>query len=253
MIDRLRAGVDDRLQGEFAGSALRVRVHEAYVDVQEPRLGEVLAGLPAGEWALVLPMLVCDGVHTVHDIADAVAQRPGTEALPPIAAGPTAAVRLAQGLAALVPAGPDSIGADSTAADPGGAAPGLPATVGWCPAPEPPAVVLAVAGTRRPEGQAQAQRLAELVSAELGSRVEAAFCSAAEPRIGDAVARHRDAGRDVVVLSVLLGEGYFQDRLRAAGAQYVSPPLLSPAASSAAMLTECLAETVLEGVRESRS
>ncbi|MCZ4150565.1 hypothetical protein BZG21_39960, partial [Escherichia coli] len=72
LIHDLRGDLERMSAQQFPGQLLW---HEAYVDVQEPRLESVIAALPEGEPAVVLPLLVSDGVHTTDDIAQAVASR----------------------------------------------------------------------------------------------------------------------------------------------------------------------------------
>ncbi|MFD1214732.1 sirohydrochlorin chelatase, partial [Arthrobacter sp. GCM10027362] len=76
LIDGLRRDVG----AAAAARGLDVLVHEAYVDVQQPALDDVVAGLPAGEPAVVVPLLLSTGFHTRVDIRRAVQARPGTVA-----------------------------------------------------------------------------------------------------------------------------------------------------------------------------
>ncbi|MGG5753746.1 sirohydrochlorin chelatase [Zafaria sp. Z1313] len=207
LIDGLRA----ELQRRLADHEPAIVVHEAYVDVQDPRLTGVLAGLPAGEPAVVAPLLLSEGFHTRVDIAEAVAARPATAAVAPIGAQQDLARVLAERIRA----------------------------AGWA---EGDAVVLASAGTREPRGQEQAREAAVLLSRQLGVPVTAAFCSATEPRVADAVAAARAAGASRVgVASYLLAPGFFHDRLAGSGADYVSNPLLP-----SVMIAKCVVERLHE-------
>ena len=188
LINGLRAQVAELLApgiGDFA----RVAVHEAYVDVQEPALGSVLAALPAGEAAVVAPLLLSHGFHTGVDIADAVAAREHTAAAAPLGPHPLLIAQLASRLGAA------GLGAGD-------------------------AVVLAAAGTRIEAGQQQAREAAAALGARLGREVRTAFCSAAQPSVADAVAaaRREHPHARVAVASYLLAPGFFQDRVAQAGA-----------------------------------
>ena len=187
-IDAVRAGI----------TALRpeVEVREAYVDVQEPDLVDVVASLPAGRPAVIVPLLLSVGYHVKVDIARAAAGRPGTVPALPLGPDPRLARVLQQ---RLIEAGVDD-------AD---------------------AVVLAAAGS---SDACAAEDVAEVqaVLAELRTgRVRAGFGSKAVPSVPDAVAAQRaGSGRPVAVASYLLAPGYFHDQLAKAGAEVVSAPLL---------------------------
>jgi hypothetical protein len=73
-------------------------VREAYVDVQQPDLVDVVAGLPAGESAVVVPLLLSVGYHVKVDIARAVKSRPGSAAAAPLGPDPRLAALLDQRL-----------------------------------------------------------------------------------------------------------------------------------------------------------
>ena len=182
-----------RAQLEEASREIPVTLvwHEAYVDVQQPALPGVLDGLPAGEAAIVLPLLVADGVHTTVDIAQAVASRPNTAA-----AGPLGALDdLARVLASR-------------------AQPHLE---------DQQQIILAAAGTRLEAGQEQIQALASRVASLLDREVTAAYCAGAEPRVDAVVA---NAQQPVLLISALLADGYFQDKLANTDAAVVTSPLL---------------------------
>ncbi|MFJ2620036.1 sirohydrochlorin chelatase [Glutamicibacter sp. NPDC087344] len=178
---------------QMSGEVLpQLRWHEAYVDVQEPSLDQVVANLPAGEPAVVLPLLVSDGVHTTHDIAQAVASRENTVAARPLGPLP----ELAQVLALR-------------------ARPHLENN---------PQVVLAAAGTRLEIGQQQVAELAGQLEGLLGVSVTVAYCAGAQPNVAHVVEQAGE--KPVVLLSVLLADGFFQDKLTNTGAAVVTSPLL---------------------------
>ncbi|MGL3804662.1 sirohydrochlorin chelatase [Paeniglutamicibacter sp. R2-26] len=212
LVDGLRAD----LAAVLAAQGVHAQVHEAYVDVQEPGLGAVLAALPPGEDAVVVPLLLSEGFHTSVDIAEAVATRPATRTAAPLGPDPRLAGVLARRLAEA------------------GHRPG-------------DAVVLAAAGTRIESGQRQAARMAQLLAAELGQPVAVAYCSAAAPSVPDAVAAARAAGAQRVgIASFLLAPGFFHDRLSGAGADHVSGALL-PDVTLAQCVAGRLAEALADG------
>ena len=133
VIDGLRADLAALLAAEGPGA----QVHEAYVDVQSPSLDEVVAALPPGEPAVIVPLLLSLGHHVHHDIHHAAAARPGTIAAAPLAGAgddvePRLVTVLAERVARAVPAG------EAATSD----------------------VILAAAGTRAADGQAQVHALA---------------------------------------------------------------------------------------------
>ncbi|MFJ5105549.1 MULTISPECIES: sirohydrochlorin chelatase [unclassified Glutamicibacter] len=189
LIHDLRADLERRSEERFP---VQLVWHEAYVDVQEPRLETVIAGLPEGEPAVVLPLLVSDGVHTTHDIAQAVSSRAGTSAALPLGPLPELAQVLAQRAAGHLA--------------------------------NDPLVVLATAGTRLEVGQNQVKNLAEQLAVLLEREVQVGYCAGAQPRIADVVGNA--AARPVLVLSSLLADGFFQQKLASTGAGVVTSPLL---------------------------
>lgn len=210
-------------------------VREAFVDVQQPELPDVLAGAvaEAGK-AVVVPLLLSTGYHVQVDIAEAVAR-----ANAPAASGLGAAEGLgfAEGLgsasglgigdvaAAAEPLGPDlrlvDLLAERLAAVDGGAG----------PRPED-AIVLAAAGSSVPAAALVVEEVTKGLAERLGRTVVASYGAGARPRVPEAVASARDSlpdGGRVVVASYLLAPGYFQDRVLEAGADVVSEPLALPA------------------------
>jgi sirohydrochlorin ferrochelatase len=176
---------------ELAASVARRRpgldVRLCYVDVQEPKVADVVAGV-IGERrdAVVVPLLLSAGYHVRVDIAEAVA---GT------------------GFAVTAPLGPDDVFLASLRRNvPAGA----------------DAIVLASAGSSDPLWV----RGIREVAAELPGRVELAYTSGSGPRVADVVARLRAEGAgNVAVAAYLLAEGLFYGTLHRAGADSVTPPL----------------------------
>lgn len=181
-------------------------VREAFVDVQSPDVAAVVAAhaRPAeartreGEEveAVVVPLLLSLGYHVKDDIGGAVAGRAATAAAP---LGPDP--RLAEVMAQrLVEAGMR----------------------------DGDAVVMAGSGTRDPEGVAQVEEMARLLSERLGREVTTGFAYAATPPVADAVAAAREGLADdarVVVASYVLAPGHFHDLVAASGADVVTAPL----------------------------
>jgi sirohydrochlorin ferrochelatase len=174
-------------------------VREAFVDVQEPEVADVVAeALGEGEdrAAVVVPLLLSAGYHVHVDIARAVAAHPGRAVAAP-ALGPDSRV-VAVLARRLAEAG----------------------------AREGDAVVVAAAGS----SDVRASEAVEEVAAELRQvhwgPVAVGYGSAARPNVPDAVAAARAAGAErVVIASYLLAPGYFHDRLAEAGADVVTDPL----------------------------
>ncbi|NVM93414.1 sirohydrochlorin chelatase [Arthrobacter wenxiniae] len=184
----------NQLRADIAALRPGLAVLEAYVDVQEPALPDVVAGLPEGMRAVVVPLLLTVGYHVQVDIAQAVASRPGTLAAVPLGPDPRLAGLLHERLGE------------------------LPA--GW-------AVVLAAAGSSRPEAAEQVEVLAADLAVRRPEAILAAYGASARPTVPDAVAQLRAGGAaGVAIASYLLAPGYFHDQLATAGADRVSEPLL---------------------------
>lgn len=179
-------------------------VRESYVDVQQPDLVDVVAGLPEGEPAVVVPLLLSVGYHVKVDIARAVKGRPGSLAAAPLGPDPRLAALLDQRLRE----------AGVTDRD---------------------AVVLAAAGSSNPNAARSVEELADQLRALRPNRIVPAYGASAQPSVPDAVAMLREealraeaaaAGGRVVIASYLLAPGYFHDQLAKAGADIVTEPLL---------------------------
>lgn len=183
----------DALRRQVAAARSGLGVVEAYLDVQEPALSEVLRDLDS---AIVVPLLLTAGYHVRVDIARSVE-----------AAGP--AVRATR------PLGPDSELVDVLARrlDDAGLA-------------DDHAVLLAAAGSSDPRAIADVERTATDLASRLNREVVPAYASAAEPRVEAYVAGLKAAGRTVAVATYLLAPGHFQRRLHATGADVITPPLL---------------------------
>ncbi|WP_347057175.1 CbiX/SirB N-terminal domain-containing protein [Blastococcus sp. HT6-30] len=182
----------------------------AFVDVQPPTVVDVVAGLSAeGRPAVVVPLLLSGGYHVHVDIARAVAQADGAIAARPLGPDPRLAAVLRD---RLVQAGAD---------------PGDPRT----------AVVVAAAGSSDHRSVADVERTAALLQEAWSGPVTTGYGSAARPAVPDAVTAARAAGAaTVVVASYLLAPGHFHDKLRGAGADVVTAPLLPDERIAAVLL-----------------
>ncbi|MEI2732503.1 MAG: CbiX/SirB N-terminal domain-containing protein [Dermatophilaceae bacterium] len=191
-----RAVVDD-LVVAVTVAVPQVLVHAAYVDLQAPRVGAVVADLvAAGQRVVVVPALLSRGYHVEVDIAGAVAPHPGAIATEPLGPDP----RLPELL-------------DRRLADTG------------CLPTDP--VVLAVAGSSRSRAAEQAEGVRQALANRRPGLVTLAYAAQREPSIPDAVfaARAATPERPVTVAAYLLGPGTFLRACAASGADRVSAPL----------------------------
>lgn len=184
------------LVSAVASSRPNLDVRAAFVDVEEPRVSEVLDSLD-GEPARVVPLLLSAGYHVYVDLAEAVAAH--------------ANATLAGAL------GPD---------------PRLPQLLArrlrHAGLHDDDAVILAAAGSSDPRAVEDCRDVAEALGHVIGRPSSAAYLSAAEPRLDVAVSRAREEGGRVVVATYLLAPGYFADLAASCGADVVTPPLLLP-------------------------
>ncbi len=172
-----------------------LRVEVAYVDVQQPELGPVVDSLvAAGESVVVVPVLLTLGHHTEVDVAEVVARHRGRVT----STGPLGPHPLLE--AALVDRLREA-----------GVTEGSPVVVGFAGSSRAAAADV---------GRGVAARVAELWSGP----VTVGFLAAAEPSVAQAVAA---AGGDtpVAVASYLIGHGFFQRKLAAAGGNLLTEPL----------------------------
>ena len=195
----------NQIREESAELRPGLRVLEAYVDVQEPALPDVVTSVAREVRVVVVPLLLTVGFHVQVDIAEAVASRPDTVAAAPLGPDPRLAKLLDERLGKL--------------------------PHGW-------GIVLAAAGSSRPEAAEQIEVLAADLAVRRPERIVAAYGASARPSIPEAVAQLRAEGAaGVAVASYLLAPGYFHDQLANAGADLVSEPLLP---------SQLLAELALE-------
>ncbi len=171
------------------------RVQVAFVDVLGPTPSEVLSG--ADGPAIVVPAFLSRGYHVRTDLPAHVAASGHPDVTVTPALGPSREVV--------------RIVAEQLVKS------------GWR---RGDSVILAAAGTSDQRAHADLRTTAALLSTLLGSPVDLGFVATGEPRLHEAVqrkARHGD--RRVAVASYLLADGLFQERLRACGADVVSPAL----------------------------
>jgi len=171
-------------------------VREAFVDVQQPEVDDVVAGAIGGAPAVVVPLLLSVGFHVKVDVARAV-DRPGAAAARPMGPDPRLVEILADRLAE----------AGLAAAD---------------------TVVLAAAGSTDPDAAGAVREVVAALSQRLGRPVSVGYGAGAHPRVPAAVEAARSGlapGGRVVVASYLLAPGYFLDRVLEAGADVVTHAL----------------------------
>ncbi len=169
-----------------------IDVHVAFIDHAEPSLPAGLGA--AGANSVIVPLLLSAGYHLTADITGAAA---------------SAGARVAG------PLGPDELLLTALAArlEEAGVPAGVP-------------VVLAAAGSSDPAGAVAVREQADLLAEHLHVAVIAAFATAAQPTVPEAVAELRErTGQRVAVASYLLAPGHFQDLLHESGADWVTQPL----------------------------
>ncbi|MEV5753248.1 CbiX/SirB N-terminal domain-containing protein [Actinoallomurus sp. NPDC052308] len=167
-------------------------VVESYAEITEPSLEDALAGLPAVRSPVVaVPLMLGRGYHTLVDIPGRAG--PYVTVARPLGPHPLLAGALA-----------DRLGRDRHA----------------------DAVVLGAAGTSDQRGVADAAAAAHLLGRRLRRPVSYGLAAGAGPELAEVVRGLRARGaRRIAVASYLLAPGHFHDRMLAAGADAVAPPL----------------------------
>lgn len=169
-----------RLQRGLPG----VQVLDAYVDVQSPRLDEVVDQLVRQRIRTILvPVLLSTGYHMEVDVAGAASRSPLVTAGPPLGPDPLLAEVLRDRLLE------------------SGATPG-------------DRVVLAAAGSSRPQAADAVRTVADQLAALWSGRVIAGFAAAATPSVAEALEDATADGGRVRIASYLMGRGFFHDRLQ---------------------------------------
>lgn len=170
-----------------------VRIAEAFVDVQDPSIDDVVAAVEGP--AVIVPLLLSAGFHTGIDIARAARTRDDVVATDPLGPHPLLAETL---LTRLTEAG----------------------------LRKGDHVVLAAAGSSRPEAAAHVERMRDLLAPLLAQPLTVGYAAGADPRIPVAVEAARAAGAErVVAASYVLAPGFFANEVAAAGADVVTAPL----------------------------
>lgn len=216
--------VVDALVDAVRAARPHLQVLEAFVDVQEPAVADVVSNAVAAgaESVVVVPLLLSAGFHVHVDIARAVEPHPAA-----VAAGAL---------------GPDDRLADMLV--------DLLRTAGGR---DGDAVVLAAAGS----SDARAAADVRVVAAGLGRAwpgpVTVGFGSSATPTVPDAVAAARaltaargPAGARVLVAAYLLAPGYFWTALQRAGADVVTAPLGALGPDGEPVVDDRLVQVVLD-------
>jgi sirohydrochlorin ferrochelatase len=189
-------------------------VRAAFVDVQPPEPAAVLASLDDGRRGRLVPLLLSAGYHVYVDLTEAAARLPGTTVAPALGPDDRLAELLRRRLVA------SGLRDDDV-------------------------VILGAAGSSQPSAVEDCRVVATALGRLVDRPVTAAFLSAAEPRLADAVAAERLPGRRVVVATYLLAPGFFADLAAKSGADLVSPPLLLPDEPAPVELVDIVVERYL--------
>jgi len=201
----IRAVIDD-VRSLLPG----VRVVGTVVDVEEPRIPEVLERESSADDAIVVPLLLSVGYHTAVDIAHAVKAHTGARQTLPLGTHPLIVDVLVDRLRSALPDG-------------------------WQDGDH---VVLAAAGSTDPAAEQDVEQVATSLRGILPVPVSVGYASASVPRVRDAVSAARAAGAQrVVVASHVLAPGFFARLVAGAGGDVVSAPL-APDARIAAVVVE---------------
>ncbi len=216
--DDVGQSVVSALVREVRGARPSLDVRPAFVDVQEPRVGPVVADACSDqdvEGVVVVPLLLSSGFHVHVDIAEAVAAHPKATAAS--ALGPHA--RLADLLVERCAE------AGARAGD---------------------AVVVAAAGSSSPRAVEDVKAVADLVRGLWQGPVTTGFGSSASPTVAEAVTMAREGATRVVVASYLLAPGHFHTTLAGAGGDVVSAPLAFAGTDGVPRIDPRLVEIVLD-------
>jgi sirohydrochlorin ferrochelatase len=194
-----------------------VDVREAFVDVQQPEVADVVAAAvdEGASRVVVVPLLLSGGYHVHVDIAKAVELHPVAFATPALGPDPRLVELLVDRLAE---------------------AGGRPDD----------AVVVAAAGSSDTRASEDVRAVADALARRWPGPVTVGFGSSAEPAVGDAVAQARESGARVLVASYLLAPGHFWSVLSRSGADSVTAPLCFVGADGAPRIDSRLVDLVLD-------
>jgi sirohydrochlorin ferrochelatase len=202
-------------------------VRTAYLDHAGPRPLDVLAALPPGRRAVVVPLLLTAAYHGRVDlpaVLEAAAALPVTVTLADVLGPRPPEAPARPGVRPSPPARPAAVPSRSVPS------PLIEALVRRLPPVGLDAVVLSAAGTRDAVARSTVEWAAEALSARLRLPCTVAYASAAPPAPGAAVDRLRASGRPRVGMAAyFLAPGFLYDRAarsaREAGAVTVADPL----------------------------
>lgn len=173
-------------------AAPHLDVREAFVDVQQPRLDDVVGGVDG--LSVVVPLLLTAGYHHRVDIARAV-DRPNAVAARVLGPDPLLATVLVRRLR-------------------------------QCGATPDDVVLLGAAGSTDPRALRDVDAVARALGSVWGGPIPVGHVNGSGTPIGEIVRAARRSGRRVVIASHLMAPGFFHERLEASGADVVSRPLL---------------------------
>jgi sirohydrochlorin ferrochelatase len=225
-------------EGRVAMSALleavtralpEVAVKSGFVDLQVPKLADLVGSVSPEQSAVLVPLLLSEGYEANAEIADTVEGASSGNLMLARAIGPDD--RLVTVLRErLVQVG-------ATRRD---------------------RIVLAGLGSGDPKAVADCRDMARRLGRMLGVPVAVGFVAASEPTVSDAVrvasaevasiVRTARAGGPgtrpprVIVSSYVLTPGYYYDLLRVSGADIITPPLMTPTGPTPQALVDLVAE-----------
>ncbi|WP_110589137.1 sirohydrochlorin chelatase [Microbacterium suaedae] len=179
-----------RRAAELLGDA---PLRETYVDVQQPQVDEVVAGLDGA--GVIVPLLLSPGYHTQVDIGRAAASRDDVVATGTLGPHPALADVLGDRVREI------------------GVRPG-------------DHVVLAAAGSSRPESAERVREVRGALAERVTAPVTVGYAYGATPKVAGAVAEAREAGAErVIVASYVLAPGHFADLIASSGADVATEPV----------------------------
>ena len=189
-----------RIRAALAAAVPEAAVREAYVDVEQPEVGGVVARAAAAGPVVVVPLLLSTGFHTGVDIAAAVGPHARARAAEPLGPHEALAGVLLDRLAEVWDGDAGQRSGDH--------------------------VVLAEAGSTDPAATCAVEHTRSLLAARLRCPVTIGFGAGGPPTIPQAVEAARRAGaRRVIAASYVLAPGHFAGLVRTAGADLVTAPL----------------------------
>lgn len=222
--DAVGAAVIRRLVAAVSEALPEHRVLEAFVDVQQPSVAQVLStatadsGVASGsEAVIVVPLLLSTGYHVRQDITDAVVAQLAATQNAIILVTPALGPSLAEGA-------PES------------EIVGLLAQrlleAGWQPTDS---VLLSVAGSSDTAAVAETRGVSEQLQQSLAAigasgSFDLAFLSAVEPNLKSLVPqlKFKNPRARFAIANYLLAPGFFNNLANSTGAHLVAKPLLDP-------------------------